>query len=332
MTATKPEGVTLRAATDADIPRIGEIAVDAWRPIFTEWREVLGDEVFEPRHGNWQETWRNIGQKWVPTGRTLVAEADGCDAGFMTYEVCADIGRGEIHGNAVAPEFQGRGIGSFQCASVLGLFRREGLRYARVFTGRDAPHAPARGQYKRAGFNRQVDLSRRYRCLRDFDPEGTELEARPARADEAGALSRIIEEAWRPLQEKRREAVGEHAYEGDYADEPQRLAVEMEDTLRAGEDHIIVAEQRGDAVGVCRWEPGPGPMGQLHWVAVSPRASGQGVGTRLASAAMKRMVEAGRTCVEARLVPGTAGTPAERILLRLGFGRELPFVRYYLDL
>ena len=52
-----------------------------------------------------------------------------------------------------------------QCAAVVDELRTAGLRYAKVFTGLDKSHAPARAQYRKVGFSRSLAFHRCYRSL-----------------------------------------------------------------------------------------------------------------------------------------------------------------------
>lgn len=85
--------------------------------------------------------------------RVLVCEQDGECVGFVTFRIDSAKGIGEIGNNAVAPAWRSRGIAQQMYAAVLELMRDRGMRFARVRTGLDEAHAPARQAYERAGFN-----------------------------------------------------------------------------------------------------------------------------------------------------------------------------------
>ena len=72
---------------------------------------------------------------------------------------------GVIGNNAVAPEGQGRGIGTAMYQFVLDLFREKGLRFACVGTGLDEGHAAARRAYEKAGFDRRRESIMYYKYL-----------------------------------------------------------------------------------------------------------------------------------------------------------------------
>ena len=72
---------------------------------------------------------------------------------FITFRLDAKRMMGNIGNNAVAPEAQGKGIGSMMYSRVLDLFREAGMKYASVGTGMDEGHASARRAYEKAGFD-----------------------------------------------------------------------------------------------------------------------------------------------------------------------------------
>jgi len=160
--------VTIRPARDEDLPRMKEIAVQAWQPIYADYEARMGDELFSLLH---PDDWKDEKASQVADHFQgwpewcLVAEVNGQIAGFITFTLDADRKIGEIGNNAVDPDYQGCGIGSAQYAYVLELFREEGMAYAMVGTGLDEAHAPARAAYERVGFELMIPMGRYYRKL-----------------------------------------------------------------------------------------------------------------------------------------------------------------------
>ncbi len=157
----------IRAFHPHDLPRLCEIAVRAWEPIFGDWRELMGDAMF---HAAWRD-WRadKAGQIVDFCERTpewcLVAELEGRVVGFITHTLCYDTALAEIGNNAVDPECQGLGIGTDMYRYVLDVFREEGMKFAKVSTGLDPAHAPARAAYEKAGFTQFIPMVYYYREL-----------------------------------------------------------------------------------------------------------------------------------------------------------------------
>ena len=146
---------TLRAPEASERERLVEIALAAWEPVFVSFRELLGDDILAALYPDWRTHKRNqIRSACSPDDPHLVvvAELDNSVAGFATYLLDDATGVGEISNNAVDPPFQGRGIATQMYRHVLAEFRHHGMRFARVRTGGDPSHAPARRAYEAAGF------------------------------------------------------------------------------------------------------------------------------------------------------------------------------------
>jgi len=150
--------IKVRPAQIEDVEPASEIAVEAWKPIFDNYRRLLGDELFEILHKNWQE--RKADDIRSHYGRfpdwMLVTEMERNIVGFITFVLDRKKQIGEISNNAVKPQYQRRGIGTLQYQKVLEIFRREGMRFASVSTGLDEAHAPARAAYEKVGFRKTV--------------------------------------------------------------------------------------------------------------------------------------------------------------------------------
>ncbi len=148
----------IRPARPGDAEACAQIAVDAWRHIFEHWRELLGDELWALNFGDWERQKRLSVRSHLSdhAACALVSEVHGEIVGFATWRLHRGKRVGEISNNAVALEWQGRGIGTRQIERVLAIFREEGMRSARVLTGGDAGHAAARAMYRKAGFDRNI--------------------------------------------------------------------------------------------------------------------------------------------------------------------------------
>jgi ribosomal protein S18 acetylase RimI-like enzyme len=152
--AEDPVG-TIRQARAEDADRCGEIAGLAWKRVFDSWLALIGPELFDNHYTGWKERQSGACAEAVREHpeRAIVTEVDGEIVGFLTWYLPGPPGVGEIGGNAVHPDWQGRGIGVGQCRRALDIFREMGLTSATVYTGLDEGHAPARTMYTRAGFN-----------------------------------------------------------------------------------------------------------------------------------------------------------------------------------
>ena len=143
-------------ASDADV--VAEIAVEAWQPIYAHSRETLGAELFAHLHTDWEaEKARQVRQACEDDtrGSVLIATVGDVVVGFVSYYLHA-APLGVIGNNAVRPEYQGRSIATQLYEATLDRMRAAGMRYARVTTGGDPSHAPARRAYEKVGFGAEL--------------------------------------------------------------------------------------------------------------------------------------------------------------------------------
>ncbi|MDF3128759.1 GNAT family N-acetyltransferase [Kiritimatiellaeota bacterium B1221] len=148
----------LRPCQPEDVPRIMDIGQRAWAPIRAMQKKELGDALYAHLNPNPEtEKGRQIAEhaqnypQW-----TWVCEREGPLLGFITFFIDRDKRVGEILNNAVDPELGLKGVGQFMYRGVLNYFREKELFCAKVQTGLDEAHAPARRAYERAGFTQQL--------------------------------------------------------------------------------------------------------------------------------------------------------------------------------
>ena len=147
----------IRPFQPADEDALVDLGNRAWQPIYDMFRQVCGEQIFalttpEPDtcKGDQVRSHCQRAPDWV-----LVAEEEGRVVGFVTFRLDRDSKIGEIGNNAVDPDCRGRGIAQQLYTAALDCFRREGMEAAKVGTGLDWAHAPARRAYERAGFDRK---------------------------------------------------------------------------------------------------------------------------------------------------------------------------------
>lgn len=138
-----------------DLAKIMDIGNRAWREIYKMFRETYGDELFQlmvPDETTFKgEQIRSHCERhpeWV-----FICEEEGRIAGFIIFTLNFDTRIGEIGNNAKDLDCDLKGIGQQMYKAVLDYFREQGMVYAKVHTGLDYAHAPARRAYERAGFN-----------------------------------------------------------------------------------------------------------------------------------------------------------------------------------
>ena len=152
------EQVVICNLESQDVRSVVKIAVAAWAPIYEYRRMILGDALFLTLSSDWRKAKANQVKKTCLEypNNVRVAKIEDRIVGFITFHIDQTKRIGEIGNNAVHPDFQGKGIGTKLYRYVLDIFRKQGMQFARVFTGGDPAHAPARKAYEKVGFSIQL--------------------------------------------------------------------------------------------------------------------------------------------------------------------------------
>ena len=152
----------IRPYKPSDLPALMDIGNRAWRPIYDMYERCRGYELARllvPDRGTAKSDQIRAFAEHSPE-RLVICEEGGRVVGFLTFSLDREKGIGTIGNNAVDPECGLKGMGQQMYRAVLERFRQEGMRFAKVTTGLDEAHAPARRAYERAGFNlRQEDVT-----------------------------------------------------------------------------------------------------------------------------------------------------------------------------
>ena len=153
------DDLTIRAATDDDLPALQKICAAAFAPIFASFRALLGDELYDLAQRREDEAQAAVLTAMLDAGSgwdVYTAEIEGRVVGFVSIQTNAETLVGEIGLNAVDPDRAGKGIGAALYEFALAQMRDGGMRVATVSTGGDPSHAPARRAYEKAGFTAAV--------------------------------------------------------------------------------------------------------------------------------------------------------------------------------
>lgn len=145
----------IRPLCNDDVERLVQIALLAWEPVFESFEQILGPGIYTRIWPDWRTGQRDGVETVCKEGgkyTVRVAELDGIVVGFVAYELHAKAKVGEIQLLAVAPEYQNRGIGTKLTGFALKEMKESGMHMARVETGGDPSHAPARRAYQKAGY------------------------------------------------------------------------------------------------------------------------------------------------------------------------------------
>ena len=153
----------MREYRESDLEEVMAIANQAWAPIRKMSRDALGDAISDILNPDGDAKSKGIQVKWqIDSGNYNIAvcEHEGAIVGFITYTINGLIG--EICNNAALKSTGLKGIGQTMYRYVLKKFRQTGVKVARVTTGLDYAHAPARRAYERAGFSKHLDSTTYY--------------------------------------------------------------------------------------------------------------------------------------------------------------------------
>ena len=150
-----------------DIGDIVDLSLLAWEPVFTEWRKILGDDLYPVAiFPDWRKSQKEAVEATCRNEAytTWTAEMDEKIIGFISYEINDKSMSGEVQMIAVHPDYQNRGLGTELNEFALRKFAENGMKLAVLGTGGDAGHAPARRSYEKAGYT-ALPLVRYYKKL-----------------------------------------------------------------------------------------------------------------------------------------------------------------------
>jgi ribosomal protein S18 acetylase RimI-like enzyme len=144
----------IRPVRDVDVADLVRLSLLAWEPVFRSFEQLLGPAVYTLIWPDWRTGQREAVEAVCRDGEKTtvwVAEVEGMVVGFVAYTLHEDQ-TGEVQLLAVHPEYQDRGIGTNLNIFALQKMKESGMKMAKVETGGDPSHAPARRSYEKAGY------------------------------------------------------------------------------------------------------------------------------------------------------------------------------------
>ena len=159
--------IDIRPIHDQDVEAVVQLSLLAWEVVFESMRNVLGPEVYSAIWPDWRTSQRAGIEATCRAGGdtpTWVAEVDGTVVGFLSCKLNHGDRTGEVLLLAVHPAHQNLGIGTALNEFALREMAACGMEMARVETGGDPGHAPARRCYEKAGYT-GLPLVRYFRKL-----------------------------------------------------------------------------------------------------------------------------------------------------------------------
>jgi ribosomal protein S18 acetylase RimI-like enzyme len=145
----------IRPVRDDDIEDLVQLSLLAWAPVFRSFRQLLGPNIYRLIWPDWRTSQREAIETVCTDGdKTIVwvAECEGIVAGFVAYQLDFKDKVGEVQFLAVHPDYHNRGIGTALNDFALQKMKDSGISMAKVDTGGDPSHAPARRSYEKAGY------------------------------------------------------------------------------------------------------------------------------------------------------------------------------------
>ena len=145
----------IRLVRANDVEDLVQLSLLAWEPVFSSFRQILGQAIYTLIWPEWKSSQRKIIETVCQESdktTVWVAEVDGLVVGFLAYELHSQDKTGEVRLLAVHPDYQNRGIGTALNILALQKMKESGMLIAEVETGGDPSHAPARRAYEKAGY------------------------------------------------------------------------------------------------------------------------------------------------------------------------------------
>jgi ribosomal protein S18 acetylase RimI-like enzyme len=145
----------IRPVREDDVQDLVRLSLLAWTPVFSSFEQILGHNIYTLIWPDWRTSQRDAVETVCRDREktaVLVAELDGRVVGFLAYELNVKDGVGDVALLAVHPDYQNLGIGTELNNFALEKMKESGMKMARVETGGDPSHAPARRCYEKAGY------------------------------------------------------------------------------------------------------------------------------------------------------------------------------------
>jgi GNAT superfamily N-acetyltransferase len=148
---------TIRRLGKTDVETVVAFSLAAWAPVFASFEVELGHEVYRLVYPDWRSVQAGAVEAVcrAPDKEVWVAVVDARPVGFVAVGFFdeGDARAGEIYMLAVAPGYQGAGVGAALVHRAVSEIKSQGVELAVVATGGDSGHASARALYEKLDFH-----------------------------------------------------------------------------------------------------------------------------------------------------------------------------------
>lgn len=313
------------------IPDCVYIGLKAGQILHAGFRNRLGAQLDENLHSTWQEEEATNIIRAMKSGNAFVALDGDKVVGYAGYTVGSVVG--VIGENAVEPAYQEKGVAQQLYSAVLDTLRKAGCKYANVKTSLDESNAPTLEALKQVGFEKHQPGVRYYQML---DPEApcyttqSELvQIIPYGEEHISDCVRIALIAWGIIHESYKTCMGEKTHDDLMTGWEVSLERDIRKMQTTGEGYVAIVDGKVAGFAAYRID---GTMGVLSRNAVDPQYRGRGIAKLLYGLCMNKIRENGCTwaTVHTGLDDGHAG--ARRAYSKVGFEKNLPYTRFYMEL
>ncbi len=149
------EHCNIRAFEHQDLSRLHEIREAAYTPVFKSFRSIVGEKIAAVALANAEREQGEFLDEICEADSAhdvFVVEHEAEIVAFCSITCNQETKVGVIDLNAVHPDCQGKGVGTWMYEYAVEQLRAGWMRVAEVGTGGDPSHAPARRAYAKAGF------------------------------------------------------------------------------------------------------------------------------------------------------------------------------------
>lgn len=308
-----------------------DIAVRAWKPIYESFKNSVGEKIYNELWAEWPKKKVEYTREMHATGNAFVALQGDRVVGYVSYLLKGNVG--QIVGNAVDPDMHGHGISKLLYTAALNKFREEGCKYARVNTGLDDSHAPARRAYNKVGFEKNLPSIMYYQEL-DLDAEpyptsSDTVQVIPCEEQHLDDCARITLTAWSIIHESYKKCIGEKMHDDLYAGWEESTVNAVLAAQRSGRGYVAIVD--GKVAGFAAYRT-TGKFGVIGRNAVDPAYRGRGIAKLMYGMLINKMREEG--CLYAQVHTGLdeGHTGARKAYGKIGFERNLPEISYFMEL